>query len=77
MQEEDKKIGLWMPSDPELEMVMEGEVLSGRMSVAQRREAEVIALLGLTPIKKDGEGYESVEDYDPVLRWHCRLDREG
>jgi len=74
--QEDKKIGLWMPSEAELEMVMEGEVLSGRLSLAQRREAEVIALLGLTP-KKDWDSYESVEDYDPVLRWHCRLDREG
>jgi len=24
-----------------------------------------------------GERYESVGDYDPVLRAHCRLDREG
>ena len=24
-----------------------------------------------------GEWYGSVEDYDPVLRVHCRLDKEG
>jgi hypothetical protein len=71
-----KKIGLWMPSEPELDVVTDGIVMSGRMSVTERREAEVIALLGLTP-KTDWEECESVEDYDPVLRWHCRLDREG
>ena len=26
---------------------------------------------------RNGEGYGSVGDYDPVLRAHCRLDKEG
>jgi len=26
---------------------------------------------------RGGEGYGSVGDYDPVLRAHCRLDKEG
>ena len=46
----------------------EGPVLSGQMSVelakgiAERRLA-----------RTRGEVYGSVADYDPVLRWHCRL----
>jgi hypothetical protein len=47
------------------------EVLSGRLSVeeAQARAAQK----GV----RSGEWYGSVEDYDPVLRAHCRLEKEG
>jgi hypothetical protein len=30
--------------------------------------------LGIVTQKADGERYDWVEDYDPVLRSHCRLD---
>lgn len=66
--------GLKMPREKkagEVEVESEGAVMSGRMTVEQRREAEVVALLN------GGQTYESVVEYDPVLRHHCRLDREG
>jgi hypothetical protein len=28
---------------------------------------------GLKRVGDVGEFYDRVEDYDPVLRWHCRL----
>lgn len=27
--------------------------------------------------EREKEEYESVEDYDPVLRWHCRIGENG
>jgi hypothetical protein len=43
------------------------EVSSGELQV---EEAEA-------PMALSEGRYESVGDYDPVLRAHCRLDREG
>jgi hypothetical protein len=57
------------PDVPGLQL--EAEVLQGRFSVeeAQARAAARGA--------RRGERYGSVGDYDPVLRAHCRLDREA
>jgi hypothetical protein len=49
----------------------EAEVLQGRFSV---EEAQARAAVRGARI---GKRYGSVGDYDPVLRAHCRLDREG
>ena len=48
-----------------------GRVLEGKLSV---EEAQAIAA---AKAWKPGEAYESVADYDPVLRSHCRLDKAG
>jgi hypothetical protein len=50
---------------------VEGRVLEGKLSV---EEAQAVVT---AKAWKPGETYESVADYDPVLRSHCRLDREG
>ena len=49
----------------------EADVLNGHFSVeeAQARAAQRVA--------RRGEMYGSVAHYDPVLRAHCRLDKEG
>ncbi len=47
----------------------------------RQREAEVLEVLrrreegkeGVAGEGKEAERYEFVEDYDAVLRWHCRL----
>ena len=49
----------------------EAEVLNGRFSVEEAQARA--AVWGV----RAGLGYGSVGDYDPVLRAHCRLDREG
>ena len=46
----------------------EGAVLSGEASPEERRLAE-----SRVAMRRGGEFYSSVEDYDPVLRSHCRL----
>jgi hypothetical protein len=46
----------------------EGGVLTGETSPEARRLAE-----GRVAMRRGGEFYSSVEDYDPVLRSHCRL----
>ena len=40
---------------------------------------ERLAALARTALRGDlaGEVYRGVEDYDPVLRSHCRLDENG
>lgn len=48
-----------------------GDVLEGKASV---EEAQAIVVRRTW---KPGESYTSVRGYDPVLRSHCRLDREG
>ena len=50
---------------------VEGEVLEGALSV-EEAQAKVVRR-----VWRAGERYKSVADYDPVLRAHCRLDREG
>lgn len=49
----------------------DADVLNGHFSVeeAQARAAMRVA--------RRGEMYGSVTQYDPVLRSHCRLDKEG
>jgi hypothetical protein len=59
--------------------------LGWREMAVRRRMAETDELLSRTLVKcvvpggvRGGdaaaeERYEDVEDYDPVLRWHCRL----
>jgi hypothetical protein len=47
---------------------VKGAVLTGEESLGERR-AEDAAPAGRT----DGEFYSEVEDYDPVLKSHCRL----
>jgi hypothetical protein len=66
-----------------MEIRFEGEVLSRSEAVARRREMETLEVLGrvglgvvMTGGKADeaeAERYELVEDYDAVLKWHCRL----
>ena len=46
---------------------VEGPVLDGRLSVERALAAGAARVL---PV----DAYESVADYDPVLRSHCRLD---
>lgn len=56
-----------------------GIQLSGdesRMSWREiRREAEVVELMRRARDKRRGERetYEDWDEYDPVLRWHCRF----
>jgi hypothetical protein len=50
---------------------VEGPVLEGKVSV----EDALGAAAGKA--RKAGETHESVADYDPVLRSHCRLDVTG
>ncbi len=60
-----------MERTDELGILFAGEVVCGKLSAAERREQEVRDLMeGREP----EESYESAGDYDPVLRWHCRLD---
>ena len=42
----------------------EGKVLTGEKTVEEQLGGDV---------RTEGRCYESVEDYDPVLRAHCRL----
>ena len=52
-----------------------GEALVERIRQAARvRSAEEAASAFAGPKR---EQYASVDDYDPVLRWHCRLDEPG
>ena len=53
-----------------------GDVAKGVIEVATGlplEEAQAWAVV----LARVGERYESVGDYDPVLRAHCRLDQEG
>jgi hypothetical protein len=52
----------------ELGIRVEGVVLAGEKSLDERR-AEDAVRAGRT----DGESYSGLEDYDPVLKSHCRL----
>jgi hypothetical protein len=53
----------------ELGAKFDGEVLSGELSVAERFVREAAGV--------DGSHYHEVEEYDAVLRAHCRLDDEA
>ena len=56
----------------ELGVRFEGSVLGRDGSRRRRREAEVDALLALA--EEAREKYGRIWEYDPVLRWHCRLE---
>ena len=59
--------------------VLEGvaEISNGGLPVASRSRAEEAQARAALKGMRRGERYDSVRDYDPVLRAHCRLDREG
>jgi hypothetical protein len=62
---------LRMPTEPvdQLGIEYEGEVLEGKKSAPLRRAEDAVA--GPT---KAGDGvYKDVDEYDPVLRSHCRI----
>jgi hypothetical protein len=60
-----------------MDIVYEGKVLTGRQRVMQRhREVEVMELISRAEERRglpERERYADMEDYDPVLRWHCRM----
>jgi hypothetical protein len=58
--------------------VLEGvaEISNDGLPVPLGSEAEAQARATLKGVRRR-ERYESVGDYDAVLRAHCRLDREG
>ena len=49
----------------ELGIKVEGVVLAGEKSAKERRAEDAVM--------SDGECYSNPEDYDPVLKSHCRL----
>jgi len=51
----------------ELGIKVEGPVLAGEKSLGERRAEDAIGAG-----REDGEFYAGVEDYDPVLKSHCR-----
>jgi hypothetical protein len=61
-----------------------GDVLEGVADISNAalplascsRAEEAQAQSALKAVRR-GERYESLGDYDPVLRAHCRLDKEG
>jgi len=66
---------LRMPKEKDaLGIQFEGPVLTGEKSVEQQQRDIVTsreaAVRATSPL---GESYKTVEDYDPVLRDHCRL----
>ncbi len=63
-------IGLRIPNGASI-LRSDGEVLSGALSVEEAQAGAVRRL------RRIGEGYANVGEYDPVLRAHCRLDKEG
>jgi hypothetical protein len=53
--------------------VVGGAVLEGKLSV---EEAQAVAVRRGRRARPVG-AYQRVAEYDPVLRSHCRLDKEG
>ena len=53
---------------------VDGEVLAGKKSVELARALEAVRAAKLQAGNRE---WIRVEDYDPVLRAHCRLDGEG
>ena len=66
-----KRAGELRLAEGDLAGRVEGAVLEGKVSVEEARAIEARRAW------KPGEAHESVEDYDPVLRAHCRLDVTG
>jgi hypothetical protein len=54
----------------------EGPVMTGKKSADESRKDDAIKTVFDRPERARAKFYSSVEDYDPVLRSHCRLDRE-
>jgi hypothetical protein len=62
---------LRMPRKDSLGIDFEGAVLTGEKSLQHRQCEEAIAEVGpQATFDPAGERYETVEDYDPVLRSH-------
>jgi hypothetical protein len=57
---------------PEMAVAGDGPVLSGVLSV---EEAQLAA--ARKSLRRGEQRYGNVGEYDPVLRSHCRVDREG
>jgi len=53
---------------------VEGPVLEGRLSVERALAAGAVRVLPMDAAGLPAAAYETVADYDPVLRAHCRLD---
>lgn len=74
-------LGYFEPPQKELRLLKDkagfgadGDVLEGKKSVESARALQAARAAQLpTPVLE----WIQVEDYDPVLRAHCRLDREG
>ena len=71
MEDRDEVVKLRQRFD-EVGIRFEGKVLGRDAERRQRQEAELDALLALA--EQVREKYAGVWDYDPVLRWHCRLE---
>lgn len=66
---------LSMPKEPdELGIHYEGPVLNGNMTLELAKELETRRLIAKR--MKDGN-FARPQNYDPVLRAHCRFDKEG
>jgi hypothetical protein len=53
------------------------DLAKGGTEVAKGLPVEEAQSPSAVRARRLGERYESVGDYDPVLRAHCRLDQEG
>ena len=58
----------------ELGIRYDGPVLTGKMTLERAKELEARRLLAKR--MKDGN-FARPQNYDPVLRAHCRFDKEG
>jgi len=54
-----------------------GPVLEGRLSIEGALAEAALSTRRLNENGRPDAAYASVAHYDPVLRSHCRLDREG
>ena len=53
--------------EDELGIKVEGPLLAGEKSLEERRAEDVVGAG-----REEGEFYSGLEDYDPVLKSHCR-----
>ena len=61
----------WLSPEDLPGVAAEGQVLQGNASVEAAQDDAVFAA------PRPLNAYDSVDEYDAVLRSHCRLDREG
>jgi hypothetical protein len=50
-----------------------GAVVAGPVTAGERSVEEALARDAIGLVKAEDERYRRVEEYDPVLRSHCRL----